>query len=496
MDRFDDIWKNRFNEDDLPINDWNSPDDEVWKGVMAEVAPPKKKRRFLWFWFSLGIVLLLLISAYLIDGNNGRTSDKSTSEDRFGTLISGDSNQYKIAELDNNEVPKSEVEKNMDFSKKNNTSRSINISPSKKIENNLHSAIANTNTYLEKSIENQITKNIPNTKSLSNQNYEVSSEKLKSDFFKTKSATPSDGMSNWQKEKPLLFVPFLMTELEIPTWSHSVQILPEWQAENLIPPINSKIGFSVQAGAVFWKHRISDAYTSDLSPFDFNYENNWGWQTNFSVNVGLGKYVDAFASVQYEQIQTKSGHNSELKYRIDDEADLNNPLNGYALSLATPYGLSAASFNMLRNRAIAVNEVDLLVDFHSTHIIKNLSLPVGAMIYPFGKNNKLTPAATVGFGINYLASISNSIQSIDTNHDAIQYEDSGASTTFVKPDVEQWHFDYRLGVGLNYQLSKKSKIQLNYDWSRGLNPIFQQDNYKTFIDRHHIALGLTHTFSN
>ena len=260
-------------------------------------------------------------------------------------------------------------------------------------------------------------------------------------------------------------------------------------------PSPRKVGFGFSTGALLWKHRVSDNYEDLLRPFDFNYQTGLGWQAILDMKIAFNEFFEGVIGFQYEQINTTSGHNSEITYDLDNEADALNPLNGYALSLATPYGLSGSTFNLIRNRDIGVNSADLLVDFHSTHVIKNISIPVGLNIFPFGKKNLWVSSVHIGFGTNYLASISNNIQSIDTHHDAIQYDDSGSST-FVSPELEQWHFDYRLGLGATYQFNSKSSLRINYDWSRGINPIYKFDDYETRIDRHHISIGLTTRLSS
>jgi hypothetical protein len=73
MDRFDDIWKNRFNEEEFPVGDWNSPDEEVWKAISDEAVPKNNNRRALWFWLSLGGILLLLGMAMLFGGSSNKS---------------------------------------------------------------------------------------------------------------------------------------------------------------------------------------------------------------------------------------------------------------------------------------------------------------------------------------------------------------------------------------------------------------------------------------
>jgi opacity protein-like surface antigen len=262
-------------------------------------------------------------------------------------------------------------------------------------------------------------------------------------------------------------------------------ILPDSKSRKV-----NRFFLGVEAGATLWNHKISKDYTSDLALFDFNYQNSWGWQTSVSLGYNLNQYIGVIANFQYDQIETTSGHNSNLKYSIQEEQGINNPLNGYALNLATPYGLSGATFNFNRSQTLATDEVNLVVDFSSRHSIKNFSLPIGTVIYPFGRSKRIIPTLSVGFGLNYLAQITNKIQSIETHHDHIKYDDSG-SATFVSPVLEKWHFDYRLGLGLKYKLRKGLHLQIKYDWVKGVSPIFKQNIYETRISRHQVSLGLT-----
>ena len=501
MDRFDDIWKDRFNEEDLPVDDWNTPDDEVWKGILPHVAPQKKekKRRWWWLWFEVGSLLLIAIVLLLLPSQ----SDVA--------VISQDSNQRGVTEISTTATTTSTNDPNIvstgvnTFNGKNNSSVqssksrmesetiSVNVSPSNEADVPNGS---NVNTLLQMSVYTKRISDIPIS------NITIANAEIET---KTNLKSNSPGFSTLKifketktTQKPLLSgkndVNEKLSTSMLPSLEALLQerILPTNLAElellEIVPPSEGKLALGFSTGAVFWKHRISNNYTTLLSPFDFNYEDGLGWQANLNATYAFNEFFEGIIGFQYEQINTKSGHNSDITYSIDNEVDAMNPLNGYALSLATPYGLSGATFNFIRSQDLAANSADLLVDFHSTHVIKNISIPIGMNIFPFGKKNIWVPSVHLGFGTNYLASISNNIQSIETNHDAIQYDDSGTST-FVSPELEKWHFDYRLGLGVTYQLNSKSSLQLNYDWSRGINPIFKLEDYNTRIDRHHLTLG-------
>ena len=491
MDRFDDIWKDRFNEEDLPIADWNTPDDEVWKGILPHVAPEKKRRRgWWWLWFGMGGILVAMMVIFSFpDNSDSILSQQSEVEEVKGTLANYDSN---IVNTGVNIMNESEMVVNSSDSSLESETMSVNISPSKKTERQPYNN-ANTSSRKLNKVESDIETPISKTE-VADTNEAIKLNRPESSSFKfleNKNIFESS-LDGKDKVRELLSVSMLPS-LEILL---SKRILPNHDLSNLELldidfPSERKIRFGFSTGVVLWHHRVSSNYTDFLSPFDFNFEKiSLGWQTALDMNIVINDYLEGTVGFQYEQINTTSGHNSDIPYLLADEQDANNPLNGYALSLATPYGLSGATFNLLRNQDIGANSADLLVDFHSSHVIKNFSIPIGLNIFPFGKKNIWVPSVHIGFGTNYLANISNSIQSIETHYDAIQYDDSGTAT-FVSPDLEKLHFDYRLGLGVNYQFNSNTSFRINYDWSRGINPIFEQDDFNTRIDRHHISLGLT-----
>lgn len=481
MDRFDDIWKNRFNEEEVPQSDWNTPDEDVWEGIAPHVAPKKNKRSLWMIWLGIGLLILLLLSILALGNDTQRLSNQTATFEN--SILEREEPTFKIAKADAAQeeiIPVNGKERSHQFNPINEA-LSINVSPKK--ENFSNTPILKSKNQTISNPENSSTKLLSeqvNSKPELSTNSSVSK--------RIENVILTDGTINKTLEEESKSVPSLVMFLSSGKDIRPIPFLPksliEFESTN---KFNYTLGF--RAGATYWKHRISDDYTSDLSPFDFNYQDEWGWQSSLSLNVEISNYFDATLGLQFDQVKTNSGHNSELTYSLADEENPSDPLNQYALSLATPYGLSGATFNFNRAQNISTNDVDLLVDFHSRHLIRNLSLPIGTVFYPLGKNRKFQPTVSAGFGVNYLAQINNKIQSIETNHDAIQYDDSGSST-FVSPDVEKWHFDYRLGVGVQYKIQRNLNLQLNYNWINGLNPIYQLDQYETRIDRHQISIGL------
>ena len=474
MDRFDDIWKNRFNEENLEDSDWNTPDDKVWEGIIPHVVPAKDSRPFWLIWIFLMIISVLLI---LILIANKKNQISSVSIDSYSSLVL-DSKEFNSRTVDFKVIstpPKKGInQNNLVYTPREKLP--INVSPSDPF-------ILNTiSTYLKSKTKTFFSNKYLTDETSMDINYTKPEKSISLVPLPTENFILNDKNENKFTEE----YPELISSLDLFLFlEKSALILPDSKSRKV-----NRFFLGVEAGATLWNHKISKDYTSDLALFDFNYQNSWGWQTSVSLGYNLNQYIGVIANFQYDQIETTSGHNSNLKYSIQEEQGINNPLNGYALNLATPYGLSGATFNFNRSQTLATDEVNLVVDFSSRHSIKNFSLPIGTVIYPFGRSKSIIPTLSVGFGLNYLAQITNKIQSIETHHDHIKYDDSG-SATFVSPVLEKWHFDYRLGLGLKYKLRKGLHLQIKYDWVKGVSPIFKQNIYETRISRHQVSLGLT-----
>jgi len=128
MDRFDDIWKNRFNED------------LVWEGILPHVAP-KKKRPIWMIWLGIGIAMILLLSVLIISKGEQTSSNATAS---LGKLISEPTEPtYKIATTDEIILTPNEKTAKSQSTQIINEALLINISPKNK------NKINPNNTYLK-----------------------------------------------------------------------------------------------------------------------------------------------------------------------------------------------------------------------------------------------------------------------------------------------------------------------------------------------------------
>ena len=479
----------------MPIGDWNTPDDDlVWEGIAPHIPQKSDDRKYIWIWWGLAVLMLVLLGWLMINKGFALT-ESSTSEAKTAALTVADS--HKLNNIDSKNIDSKDVLTSESLDKKE--------------------AFA--------SIKN--TQNISGTTNASKNTIVKETNSVRTPFVskttiieKNAPAVVSTASNNQERNRPLLLpiaATQMMENVAISTTIeetkkqqlvNDIQVAPFWQLQNLalentliqtvdckIPEkdddgIVSQISASLNIGAVFWEHKISNQYTSDLSPFDFNYADNWGWQANLTAEITANKYLTPFVGIQYESVEVSSGHNSAISYDPTDVQGANAHI--YTQNLATPYGLAEATFRLDNEENIAPDVVDLVVDFKSSHQIHNWSMPLGLKVYPFGKKQRFQLNTSIGMGINYLSGIKNSLENIDTHHDLIHYAvDSPA--IFDNPTIEKWHFDVRLGTDVEYFFNPDLQVKFQYNWSRGLNPVFQQNDYATKINRHQLSIGLIKT---
>lgn len=478
MDRFDDIWKNRFNEGDAPIGDWNTPDDDlVWEGIAPHIPQQDDRRRYIWLWWAIGLLMLALLG-WVVVKQVVASKNFDVKNVKNQPIIEA-TNLKEETDLKNTTFNKNIAESNGNNSTNilNQATASLNSAVEAEVVNDEKST--NSTIFEEGNTTISTAKKytrIERNRQLSSVSSMAANENIADKIVETKKQ---------RKINVLNKIPFLDLENLAQTNTLNSPInykLPDSKSDK-----KAKIALSVNAGAVYWQHKISDEYTSDLSPFDFNYDDNWGWQTSLLATIDVNDYLTPFIGIQYESVTVTSGHNSDLNYNTASEQGSN--ANEYTQNLATPYGLSEATFRLDRDENFGEEMTDLTVDFKSKHQIQNWSMPFGLRVYPMGKKQRLQWNASVGMGINYLSSIQNSLDNVDTHHDFIQYSvDSPA--IFNSPTIEQWHYDVRLGTGLDYFINNNLKVNFQYNWSKGLNPIFQQGDYATKINRHQLSIGI------
>jgi len=472
MDRFNDIWKNRFNAEEVPVDDWSSPGDAVWSSIAKELPTHKKKRPFWLFWASGSLLIAILFSTVIY-----------CNQDSFETRTSLQ-NLKETSILVNETIQSPEL---------------LNVSPTKKeIITNIEKDIDSINEPIKNSFasdgSNHVSKKVIAPKSHDNL-VEITQPIINNNITNVKEEKAITSVVNNSTVEDINTADFADSKREFVDINQleniKLSILNLEQSVISIPQqvkvINKRLVINLKAGLMIWNHQLSDNFQSALSPFDFNYEENGiGWTTGLEIDAELNDYLHLSTGINYDQVNTQSGHNSAIDYNLSAETENNNE---YSQALATPYGFMDSEFQLRRTTDLSDEQVNLLVDFDSEHLIQNVSVPVGLKVYPLKYQNRLMPFISAGFGVNYLTNISNNLDNIDTHHSAIHYESNSAN--LQTQAINNWHFDARIGAGLNYTFRKNIQFNIQYNYTKGLNPIFELDEFTTKINRHYFTIALT-----
>ena len=481
MDKFDDIWRNKFNDEDISIGDWNTPDDEqVWAGIVPHIPEKNGSRKgFLWWIFSLILLTTISLTFIFLGAKNNSGSNEqfmdSTNQEAIESQTTNAKTSKKTAisflqsaDQDNRSI---EVEAQ---GEQNRSDSGFNI----------NSGVNRTNKAL-----NRIEQNILNQPAI-NDDMSVN-EGLSSTMISDNEVSLSKAINTVNENNEGVFASSILPYGQL----NFIDIVKKENIDIVLPEdysveqhkSNAVIAWGVHAGVVIWQHNISSSYINALSPFDFNYDDGRGWIVEGRMNLQLNDYIQPYVGIQYESVTVRSGHNSAVDYQLENE-EIQGSMEGFQ-GVATPYGSSEVTYRLDRNESAITENTPLSIDINSNHDIRNWSVPVGLQVFPLGQSSKWQWATNIGFGTNYLQNISSHLSNVQTNHDDIVYNDA-VPRQYDIVEIDQWHFDLRMGTGLQYSWKNNTSFNLNYQWSKGLNPVFQQGNYDTFINRHNITLGL------
>ncbi len=553
MDRFDDIWKNSFNEPEKPDGDWSLPSDTVWEAISAGIEPERKRGGLLLWWIGIGFLVAALLGLTLLYSKKG-TDHHSDLDRKSVDQISvrqddgaaGTSNSQIEFDTDSNkdlqqEKPKLTEDSALTDKTLEGATSNENVSQDQASQRAEVGAIDSA----EKTINRKATKavvpgrdqgNEPENNRRSNEvSTAAETEAVLNDSYRSW-MLPEETASNDMADSSARYSKFggiddsqaglsIKTSQTISTLNHqNKQSLIVDNLEGVVSPIpvlaNQEIhknslnqdlrsgktsdqqsiplpfssgswAIGLSAGPMFWNHVISDEYTTDLSPFDFNYEDGIGYAVQVEAAKKIGKGFGVQLGLDYERVNIVSGHNSTLDYSLTGE-ETSGQDNDYSVSLATPYGLMKTDFTFFRNQALDHDTVSLLVDFKNAHLVQNLRMPISFYYNRSLFGSRLAGSVGLGAGLNYLIGIENAPSSINTNHTAVHYQDGSA--VMIDQDINRLHFDMFANVGLRYDLGAMIDLHLSYEFSKGLSPLFQLEKYQTKIDRHYLSLGLSKRF--
>jgi hypothetical protein len=512
MDRFDDIWRNTF-QGSLPEHGpWDTPKDDVWFNLEKKMKADqgKKRRRFVWLWFSYGMAGFLALSAALWIGFYSGDSNKDILILSEQLPQSFESNATSGINLSKNPIESfgaaSEISKEnvikvsskvlLKSKDKGYTRVPENINSS--IDHNyedIYSTLFNENAHSQSTgskaeiivnrnfiDQNSIDQNTSQEKTVDVMFHSFSKDA--SSISRTRTLDESFLAANPKNVDEADHVPSIKDSMSA-RLSEAHQL--DLQTKHSSNKKRSWI-FGLELGYNYWTQNISKSMSSDLSPFNFNWNSKSGYTTNLFVGKSISNSMEFRFGFSYEYASFQSGHNGQLNYSRTMEQSGENS-NMYDINLATTFGTTPAVFRMLRHEDIQEYELGLNVDYHSNHTLHMVGIPVQIIYYPFNKSNRIKPLLGLGIQANWVSNFVSDINYINCYRPEFSY--SGAAVVGnVLNNINRFQFFGSAQFGMQYIISPLHTLIFRYEFGRGLNPVYAENQHINRLDRH--LLGLTY----
>lgn len=491
----EDKFKDLFNNPSLENEDWLETGPELLGAITDEIYPQEKKdRRILFILFFSGLIISLLIFALfkLSMNNNDKSSSEVLSNETTGAAISSIQDEITVTSQNdtNKDLTKDEIiptEENLIQEKKilEQALTKKNNKDSFRNNNNVQSSFAKSLVTLDSpasandySIPRNISKSIQKS-----QVYNFASLEKKAD-------AGNDALTL----QNLNLIP-LLDRIDFETFNYHRKEEKISSNHFSTPTVtinkneNRPWFLEIGAGVSFAKFLLNDNYASDLNPFDFTHESAQGYFLSFSASKSISKKLDFKLVGAFENLNMNSGHNSEIQYLLNEESGTNT--NTRALGMATPLGFINSEIVVERVADNVESETNLIIDLNNQHNIRLLELS-GVGEYTLVDNEKFKFKPSVGFGASYIIELNNKLDTFTPQNTSFKSSTSKitADQTFINtltPFLD-------LGFNINYKLKRGISTGASYRFKKNLQPVYQQADYNSTMNRQNIGLFLRFDF--
>ncbi len=491
MDKFDNKLKHKFQDASVENESWLEPSSDTYAKIEEAISKPKKKRRMFLFILS---GLFLLSSALFLNhfastkGNSELSQSKQNILNNDGNKTISNNISYssdaEVALIPNSEENASAFihpSKNEIYSE-NDTKKNDNIIGSNDdlypLKKKLKTTTTNTNTTAttEKSqVTNSFKKTLNSTISLS-PNLSTTKDKQTTD-------------SNNQISKSAI------TIQRIGRLNDNFSFGPrEELSANFSYSSKSKIAeglhyLSFSAGIVNWNDRLNSNYAGALSPADFSQSTSSGYQLDLSLHRKVHPVFAVGFGVSFLDIGVKSGHNTILSY--DSASETNGAQDFSDLRLATPYGFVQSDIVIGRSSANMDNTQSLNASVNSIHKIRILKL-YPSLDLKLVQQTRLDLSVNFNFGYNYILSLENQLDFINTGHTDYTFENGNIISS--QENLNSGFWSAALGLKLDYRFNEMYSLGAQVNWSEGLSPIFNTDDFSSVPRSQRLSVFLKYSF--
>ncbi|TVR87782.1 MAG: hypothetical protein EA411_06520 [Saprospirales bacterium] len=505
MDRFDEIWRNRFQQDEIEPAPWNTPGENVWKAIEKGVLLEKRRKRKPFIFLLLGALALGATLLYM-GLQNGEIAELTGLGSEIGVKTSLQSEQseaessYEISPAESKSTSADKADGTVELMTPQTSVAGVPGTSNVELESTFPASESLTTTAEEVAsgiddkppvLSEQQPVHLRDQSPLYREG--TGFESFEESFFsgdggflsKNIAEVSTTGISATEKLLPRELSLFSLSDID--NLQENIHLRFSDNTETLADDLKF-FGSGLRSGLAVWATSVNSTYREDLVAFDFDYSRrDMGWFAGLEIFYSLNSKLDFSAGFVYERATGSSHHNSSLKYGVSSE-DPQSHSHNYSELVATPFGFASAEFSLIRNSEVEGDEIDLLADFESEHTIENYSFPLTLRYFPLERGGNFTPFITAGVGINRLSVVQNTLKKVDPGHEAFDFKPLESNTNLTT-ELQQTHIDARLSLGLNANIGENWSANLSIEYIRGMSKIFESGPYYSRINRGWVSIS-------
>ena len=477
-------WFNAFNNPELKEEKWLEPSDALFDHISNEIFEKKKKRKLVYWLFGLGSFLILGVGAFMILDSEDKTLSLNGDTINIRPSQSSQNADFKSASMDNllsNSELKAIDIKPLDANESESLKSTVSTLPAQlrnNSDNSKNRSSKRTSIYDEELYPDKVFSAKSET-TIANKNAQ-GSQSFKYDVKEKSTISSLDGPSKASAQlRPLLsfseinLLTFLLSSEEgLPPLLNHVYIDDPTDLKNAL---NNSFSLGISFGLSQWNFNLNNNYITALNPADFSFDNGRGINAGLSLEKKISSNLSFISTLQLEQIDFVSGHNSSANYDLLMETG-GMMTNDIALTMATPLGFIDSEVIVNRADNTSTENTALVLDLHNDHRITNLSLDAGVS-YALYKNKFINISPTVSLGANYFSSITNELSSFDIDQDG--FNSGVTKITSVPQNVKTITPFVNMGLVLDREIGNNFKTGFGIAYRKTLTPIYSEGDFST-----------------
>jgi hypothetical protein len=436
------MFQDAFDEQHLEPQAWNTPSDNVWSNIEENLTPKKKRRVVLWWLPLLALYGIYTIFSYT---NKNKSSNKTITAQQ---VVSEKKDTQNTVNQHNETI----VDKKLSTTQPNITFQSVE-------QRMTEGKRENKNQRSKELIDNQVDSKFMAKNELS---IMASTPPTSADVVAEKQIFLSEKNIDIDKDKtiekgnrPLLNVPTIATLPMLLVEKNKNELVIRKEDINLsrVVKVSKKsLAMGVVASSFTVRNRVKGSGYVAGDYFDN------AFQVGLSVTKNINKNIFIETGVGYSQWRYRLDYQLGLPYSSIETPTTQGKLQtAYNGEVPTAYGLLAMEMILARqsNTAVATNEnipIRAIGD-ESFHFV-NVPILLG---WQRNVTPKIEFLTKTGIDNHLLMESKINFQSVQSGHDVVQHN---STVVLKRPTPQRWSPGWSLGVGLDYQLSRKTNVRI------------------------------------